>query len=61
MELEEKEVTVRLKAHEIHEYDAAGHEVHYKNSNGKEWWREYDANGNEVHYRDTEGMEEWGE
>ena len=31
---------------EEREYDEKGNLVHYKNSDGREWWKEYDEKGN---------------
>ena len=45
----------------ITEYDAKGNEIHYKNSDGYEWWSEYDAKGNEIHYKNSDGDERWYE
>ncbi len=45
----------------IREYDANGNLIHYKNSNGIEYWREYDANGNLIHYKESNGYETWRE
>lgn len=45
----------------ITEYDINGNIIHYKNSDGYEWWKEYDTNGNEIHYKDSDGDEWWSE
>ncbi len=37
------------KTEEWQDYDAAGHIIHYKDSNGYEIWRDRDANSNKVH------------
>lgn len=39
------------------EYDENGNIVHYKNSNGYEYWREYDSNNNLIHSKDSDGEE----
>ena len=46
---------------EIKEYDKKGNLIHYRGSNGYEWWREVDEKGNEIHYRDSNGYEYWRE
>ena len=43
----------------LHEYDSNGKEIHYKHSNGYEWWAEYDSNGKEIHYKSSNGVETW--
>jgi YD repeat-containing protein len=45
----------------IKEYDNNGNLIHFRNSDGYEFWREYDTNGNEIHSRDSDGYEDWRE
>ncbi len=45
----------------VKEYDTNGNLIHYKDSNGYEYWDEYDTNGNLIHYKDSNGYEEWKE
>ena len=45
----------------LYEYDSNGNEIHYKNSNGYEWWSEYDINGKLIHFKNSTGCEEWYE
>ena len=45
----------------LYEYDSKGNEIHYKNSNGYEWWYEYDSNGKVIHFKDSNGDETWRE
>lgn len=63
-----KEVTVngktlskRVEVLSISEYDNNGNLIHYKNSNGYEYWKEYDSNGNLIHSKYSDGYEEWNE
>ena len=63
-----KEVTVNgktlskwVEVLSISEYDNNGNLIHYKNSNGYEYWKEYDSNGNLIHSKDSDGKEEWNE
>jgi YD repeat-containing protein len=42
-------------------YDSNGNIIHYKNSNGYEWWQEYDSNGNCIHSKNSNGYEWWRE
>ena len=46
---------------EISEYDEKGNLIHYRNSDGYEYWREFDKNNNLIHRRDTNGFEAWKE
>ena len=41
--------------------DEKGNEIHYKDSNGYEYWKEYDENHNEIHYKTSDGYERWQE
>ncbi len=43
----------------IREYDKNNNLIHYKSSNGYEYWREYDENNNEINYKNTDGKECW--
>jgi YD repeat-containing protein len=45
----------------IEEYDANNNLIHYKDSNGLEYWQEYDSNNNLIHYKNSYGSEEWQE
>lgn len=63
-----KEVTVDgktlsklVEVYSVIEYDRNGNLIHYKNSNGYEYWKEYDSNGNLIHYKNSDGKEEWNE
>jgi YD repeat-containing protein len=49
------------KTEPIREYDSKGKLIHYRGSNGFEYWYEYDTNGNEIHYRNSGGYETWCE
>ena len=42
-------------------FDINNNEIHYKNSNGKEYWDEYDEKNNLIHYKDSDGFEYWNE
>ena len=33
--------------------------IHYKNSDGFEYWIDYDEYGNRNHYKDSKGFEYW--
>ena len=35
--------------------------IHYKDSNGFEYWAEFDSNNNLIHYKDSRGFEYWKE
>ena len=63
-----KEVTVNgktlskwVEVLSISEYDNNENLIHYKNSNGYEYWKEYDSNGNLIHSKDSDGYESWKE
>ena len=63
-----KEVTVNgktlskwVEVLSISEYDSNGNLIHFKDSDGYEYWKEYDSNGNEIHYKTSNGKEEWYE
>ena len=43
----------------LYEYDSNGNEIHFKNSNGYEWWYDYDSNGKLIHYKNSNGYETW--
>ena len=46
---------------EIKEYDEKGNLIHYRDSDGYEYWREYDKNGNEILIRNSDGYDYWSE
>ena len=39
--------------------DNKGNVIHYKDSNGYEYWKDYDSNNNRIHYKDSKGVECW--
>lgn len=43
----------------IIEKDANGNEIHFKDSNGFEYWKTYDDNGNMIHFKNSKGYESW--
>ena len=43
----------------LYEYDSNGNEIHYKNSNGYEYWYDYDSKGNLIHYKNSNRCETW--
>jgi YD repeat-containing protein len=43
----------------IREYDNNRNEIHYRTSDGYEWWYDYDTNGKLIHSRDSDGYEWW--
>ena len=45
----------------LHEFDSNGKEIHFKDSDGFEYWREYDSHENLIHFKDSNGYEEWYE
>jgi YD repeat-containing protein len=45
----------------IREYDTNGKLIHFRDSDGYEWWREYDDNGKLIYSRDSDGYEVWRE
>ena len=63
-----KEVTVNgktlskwVEVLSISEYDNNENLIHFKDSDGYEYWKEYDSNGNQIHYKDSSGEEYWHE
>ena len=63
-----KEVTVNgktlskwVEVLSISEYDNNENLIHFKDSDGYEYWKEYDSNGNLIHYKDSDGDEKWYE
>jgi YD repeat-containing protein len=40
-------------------YNSKGKLIHYRNSDGREWWHEYDSNGKCIHSRESNGYEWW--
>ena len=63
-----KEVTVNgktlskwVEVLSISEYDNNENLIHFKDSDGYEYWKEYDSNGNLIHYKNSDGKEEWNE
>ena len=45
----------------ISEYDNNENLIHFKDSDGYEYWKEYDSNGNEIHSKYSNGEEYWYE
>ena len=43
----------------IREFDENNNCIHYKDSDGDEYWREYDKSNNRTHHRDVNGFEYW--
>jgi len=43
----------------IKEYDKNNNLIHYKNSNGLEFWQEFDEKNNCIYYKDSNGYEDW--
>ena len=41
--------------------DSKGNVIHYKASDGYEYWREFDEKSNVIHYKDSTGFEVWTE
>ena len=39
--------------------DKNNNKIHYKNSNGIEYWKEYDKNNNLIYFKDSNGIEYW--
>ena len=48
-------------SNEIKESDNNGKLIHYRTSDGYEWWYDYDTNGKLTHSRDSDGHEVWRE
>ena len=44
-----------------YEYDKNNNLIHFKNSNGIEYWKEYDKNNNLIHSKYSYGYENWNE
>ena len=40
-------------------YDSNEKIIHYKATDGFEYWSDYDSNGKLIHCKDTDGLEEW--
>ena len=60
--MEEKGLEIpKVVKYPIIEYDKNGNEIHYKNSNGHEYWKEYDKKGNKIHHKNSDGYEHWYE
>ena len=57
----EKPVETKPMVEPLREYDERGNCIHYKNSDGFEWWSEFDERGNEVHHKNSDGFESWRE
>ena len=51
--------TSKIINRNLREYDSNGNEIHFKNSNGYEWWYDYDSNGKLIHYKNSNGYETW--
>jgi len=45
----------------VNEYDQNNNVIHYKTSNGFEYWNEYDENNNMIHHKTSDGYEYWKE
>jgi len=45
----------------ITEYDENNNLIHYRDTDGYEWWSEYDENNNEIHTQNSNGYEVWRE
>ena len=43
----------------ISEYDNNGNQIHYKGSNGFEYWKKYDSNGQLIYSKNNKGYEKW--
>jgi len=41
----------------IKDYDEKGNVIHFKNSNGYEYWKDYDEKGNVIHFKNSAGYE----
>jgi YD repeat-containing protein len=52
---------VVIKNNNEYWYDSNGNMIHYKHSNGYEWWKEFDSNGKVIHIKDSNGLEAWYE
>ena len=39
----------------MEEFDSNGNIIHYKRSDGYEYWKEYDSNNNCIHYKKSSG------
>lgn len=46
---------------ECADYDSKGNMIHYKDSEGCEFWYEYDTKGNNIHEMNSKGAEMWYE
>jgi len=44
---------------EIKEYDGKGNLIHFKYSNGYEYWQEFDENNKIIHLKCSNGYEFW--
>ena len=43
----------------IIDYDKKGNLIHYKTSDGYEYWKDYDKKGNLIHSKNSNGYEYW--
>lgn len=43
----------------IIERDERGNTIHYKDSDGDEYWCDYDSNNNKIYHKNSDGYEYW--
>ena len=51
--------SIEIDYEESYEYDNNNNCIHYKNSDGYEYWKKYDNNGNEIYYKDSTEYQCW--
>jgi len=52
-------VWIKTLCNEIVKYDPNNNLIHYKSSNGFEYWKRFDQNNNLIHYKDEHESEYW--
>jgi len=51
--------SIEIINNSFNEYDSNNNLIHYKDSNGYEFWNEYDSNNNLIHRKNSNGYEYW--
>ena len=59
IDLKDGKYSIEMKYGNISVFNSNGNMIHYKDSNGYEFWKEYDSNGNMIHYKNSNGYEFW--
>jgi len=59
--VKENKLKIKKPEYPITEYDKDGNIIHYKDSDGFEYWNKYDKNNNLIYHKDSDGDEYWNE